>query len=135
VSIPTLNPVRRRLSFAALCLAWLCANGAIWNAVQVVAWAKMINDYSRVMPLPRAIQVTFDGSAPCKLCLLTAHAREATREPLPQEAALGTADKLILSYQPAAAFVLVRPEPVWPAIGDITGSTRPEAVPVRPPRV
>jgi hypothetical protein len=127
--------VRRRLSFAALCLAWLCANGAIWNAVQVVAWAKMIHDYSRVMPMERAIQVTFDGSAPCKLCLMSEHARDASREQLPHEAALGAADKLLLAFQPAATFVLVPSAPAWPGIGDITGLCRTEPVPLPPPRV
>ena len=28
--------MRRKLSFACLLLAWLCANGVVWNAVQVV---------------------------------------------------------------------------------------------------
>ncbi len=127
--------VHRRVSIAALCFAWLCANGAIWNAVQVVAWAKMINDYSRVMPMTRAIQVTFDGSAPCNLCVLTEQARDAAREQLPQEAALGATDKLLLSYQPAAVFVLTPPESAWPGIGDVTGLSRTEPVLLTPPRV
>jgi hypothetical protein len=127
--------VRRRLSFAALCLAWLCANGAIWNAVQVVAWAKMIKDYSRVMPIERAIRVTFDGTAPCNLCLMTEHARDASREQLPKEAALGAADKLLLAFQPAAIFVLTPPAPAWPGLGDLTGLYRADPVPVPPPRV
>ena len=59
--------VRRRISIAALCLAWLCANGAIWNAVQVVAWARMFQDYSQGMPLAQALQLTFSGEAPCYL--------------------------------------------------------------------
>lgn len=127
--------MRRRLSFAALCLAWLCANGAIWNAVQVVAWAKMINDYSRVMPMTRAIRITFDGSAPCNLCLMTEHARDAAREQLPQDAGLGATEKLLLTYQPAPAVVLTAPESAWPGIGDITGIARTDPVPLPPPRV
>jgi len=43
-------PVRRKFSIGGLLLAWLCANGALWNVVQVVAWAKMLHDYSQVMP-------------------------------------------------------------------------------------
>ena len=35
--------VRRTLSIACLCLAWLCANGALWNVVQLVGWAKMFH--------------------------------------------------------------------------------------------
>ena len=127
--------MRRRLSFAALVLAWLCANGAIWNVVQVVAWAKMINDYSRVMPMTRAIRITFDGSAPCTLCVMTAQARDAAREQLPQEAALGATEKLLLSFQPTPVFVLTAPEAAWPGIGDVTGLMRTDPVPLPPPRV
>lgn len=127
--------MRRRLSFAALVLAWLCANGAIWNAVQVVAWAKMISDYSRVMPMTRAIRITFDGSAPCTLCVMTEQARDAAREQLPQETTLGATEKLLLTFQPAPVFVLTAPESAWPSNGDLTGLTRTDPVPLPPPRV
>lgn len=127
--------MRRRLAFVALCLAWLCANGAIWNVVQVVAWTKMINDYSRVMPMTRAIRITFDGSAPCKLCLMAESGRDAARDQLPQEASLGAPEKLLLAFQPAAAFVLTAPTAAWPAIGESTGSLRTDPVPLPPPRV
>lgn len=60
--ILSLSAVRRNLTFACLILAWLCANGAVWNVVQVVAWARMFHDYSQVMPAAQAVQITFDGS-------------------------------------------------------------------------
>jgi hypothetical protein len=126
--------VRRHVSFAALLIAWLCANGAIWNAVQVVAWGKMIHDYSQVMPMTQALRVTFDGSAPCNLCVITENARDAAHDQLPPEAALGAADKLVLAFHPAAPFVLTAPDSAWPGLVSEAGGVRPAAVPVPPPR-
>jgi hypothetical protein len=108
--------VRRRISIAALCLAWLCANGAIWNAVQVVAWAKMFHGYSQVMPVAKALKLTFNGEAPCDLC----HLAES--------------DKFVLSFQTAAPLVLTAPDSVWPGLVHEAGLLRTESVPVPPPR-
>jgi hypothetical protein len=126
--------VRRRISIAALCLAWLCANGAIWNAVQVVAWAKMFRDYSRVMPVAQALKLTFDGEAPCDLCTIAETGKDAAREQLPREEALGATDKFVLSIQAAAPFVLTAPDAVWPGLDHEAGLLRTESVPVPPPR-
>lgn len=130
-----IRPVRRKFSIAALVLAWLCANGAVWNVVQVVAWTKMICDYSQVMPANRALQLTFDGSAPCKLCHLAQDGREAASK-LPVSAALGGGDeKILLIAECAPAPVLVAPDFSWPGAVDVAGLTRIESVPVPPPRV
>ena len=72
--------MRRHVSVAFLLFAWLCANGSLWNVVQVVAWAKMFHDYARVMPAARALQVTFDGTKPCDICCAVQKAQDATRE-------------------------------------------------------
>lgn len=127
--------MRRRLSIAALCFAWLCANGAIWNVVQVVAWARMIHDYARVMPATRAVQLALSGEAPCDVCNFVDTARGATRHELPREAAPAAADKLVLVLQTAAPIFLSCPDSTWPPIGDFSGSVRREPVPLPPPRV
>jgi len=128
--------VRRHVSIVALCLAWLFANGAVWNAVQVVAWAKMLHDYSQVMPAARALQVTFDGSAPCALCHISRKAQDAAREQLPRDADLGGGmEKLLLATEGVPAVVLATPDFAWPGVTHATGLTRTEAVPVPPPRV
>lgn len=127
--------VRRRISIAALCLAWLCANGAIWNAVQVVAWARMFQDYSQVMPLAQALQLTFSGEAPCDLCTLAETGKDAAREQLPRDEALGATDKFVLSFQAATPVVLTAPDITWPGLAHEAGRLRTELVPVPPPRV
>jgi hypothetical protein len=127
--------VRRKFSIVCLLFAWLCANGAIWNVVQVVGWAQMIRNYSQIMPATQALQVTFDGSAPCKLCHL-AHDGRAAAEKAPPSAALGGAEeKIFLMAECAPTPVLVAPDFSWPGVADVAGLARTESVLVPPPRV
>jgi hypothetical protein len=127
--------VRRKLSLACLFLAWLCANGAVWNVVQVVAWARMYHDFSRVMPATSALAMTFDGSAPCRLCHISQTAQDAERQQLPGDAALGdSAEKMLLVYESVPSPLVLAPDRTWPGIFDARGLTRTQEVPVRPPR-
>ncbi|HVZ66374.1 MAG TPA: hypothetical protein VG936_17560 [Lacunisphaera sp.] len=127
--------MRRKVSLVCLLLAWLCANGAIWNVVQVAAWARMFEQNVHMMPVARALRITFDGSAPCTLCHISEKARDAEREQLPREAALGDAlDKLLLLADDAPAIVLVPSAQTWPQTADAIGLKRVDTVPVPPPR-
>lgn len=127
--------VRRTLSTTALLLAWLCANGAVWNVVQVVAWAKMFQEYSQVMPVADALELTFDGSAPCDLCTIAQSNQDAAQQQLPTDASLGGGqEKIVLIADFAPAPVLVAPDYVWPGLVHEAGLTRTTAVPVPPPR-
>ncbi len=133
-SAPLAPAVRCKLSLACLLFAWICANGMVWNVVQVVAWARMYHQFSQVMPATRALQVTFDGSAPCDLCKLTQTAQDTERKQLPQDAALGASDKLLLACDTSAPVVLLPPDRAWPGAVHDTGLVRTEPVPVPPPR-
>ena len=127
--------MRRNLSLFCLLFAWLCANGALWNLVQVVAWAKMFHDYSQVMPAAAALQRTFDGSEPCKLCRISQTAEETARRQLPQETSTGGGpEKLLFVSECAPAVIVPAAELAWPGIANDTGLTRTETVPVPPPR-
>ena len=109
-----IRPVRRKFSVACLLLAWLCANGAVWNVVQVVGWAKMFRDYSQVMPAAEAMQLTFSGEAPCDMCTIAQTGQDAARDN-PTPAALGGAtEKILLIADCAPAPVLVTPKIFWP---------------------
>ena len=127
--------MRRPLAITALCLAWLCANGTVWNVVQVVAWANMFHDYSQVMPVAQALQITFDGSAPCELCHFTEKAQAAARDQLPREVALSGAEKVLLATEATAVLVLAAPAFAWPGVVPDAGPARTDPVPVPPPRV
>jgi hypothetical protein len=52
----------------AIIVALCCAIELHWVALQSVAWATMIVDYSKRAPLCAAIAQTFDGAHPCSLC-------------------------------------------------------------------
>lgn len=128
--------VRRTLSIGCLVFAWLCANGALWNVVQVVGWVKMFHDYSATMSATQALEITFDGSAPCNLCHISQNAEEAARQQLPRDAELGGGlEKLLLASVDAVSLVLSAPDPLWPGVGEYAGLVRTEEVPVQPPRV
>jgi hypothetical protein len=96
----------------------------------------MFSDYAQVMPTTRALQVTFDGSAPCRLCHISQTAQDAAREQLPQDIALGgSLDKLLLIVDSVAPFVMCAPDAPWPVVSDAIGQMRTDAVRITPPRV
>ncbi len=128
--------MRRNISIGCLLLAWLCANGALWNVVQVVGWVKMFHDYSEMMPAAKALEITFDGSAPCDLCHISQSAEDTARQQLPQDAALGGGmEKLLLLAESAPVHVVTAPDICWPDIVHDAGFARTESVPVPPPRL
>ena len=127
--------MRRRFSILALILAWFCANGAVWNVVQLVAWAKMFHDNSQVMSPAKALDVTFNGSKPCELCHFSQAAQKTEREQRPRDADLGGSNKIVLAFHVTAPLVLHIPDTDWPGVVHDIGLTRTEPVPVRPPRV
>ncbi len=92
----------------------------------------MIHDYSQTMPLSTAIEKTFDGSAPCEICVVVEGAQQ--QEPA-QKMERSSSDKVLLAYHPNEAVVIEAPTYSWPGVFDHTGQLRTESVPVRPPRV
>jgi hypothetical protein len=125
--------VRRPFATVCLLIAWFCANGAIWDVVQVFAWTSMFTGYAQEMPVAQALKETFDPNKPCELCTTVAKAREHEQKqtPPPLERA---ADKLLLAMQTPVPLVFRGPPTEWPESLPDTGVTRTESVPVPPPR-
>ena len=73
--VSVLRCVARALTICALC----CAIGLHWVALQSIAWATMIIDYSKRAPLCRAITQTFDGAHPCSLCHVVSKAKTSEK--------------------------------------------------------
>ncbi len=127
--------MRRTVSTTCLLLAWLCANGAVWNVVQAVAWAKMFHEYSQVMPVTDAISLTFDGSAPCNLCSIAQEAQDTARSTLPGDAALGGgADRILFVADCTPIAVMAPIATAWPIPTSAAAPSRTSQVPVPPPR-
>ncbi|MBI2515581.1 MAG: hypothetical protein HYV95_01580 [Opitutae bacterium] len=126
--------MRRRLSLLCLCFAWLCANGALWDAVQVVAWGKMFATYSTYLSPAKALAKTFDGSKPCELCSVAQHGKDAARDAQSPATPGGNSERLLLAAEVASPLVLTAPDFSWPSAADDSGLIRAERVPVPPPR-
>jgi len=125
--------VRRHVAITSLLFAWICANGAIWDAAQVFAWGKMFAGYAQSMGVADALRATFDPAKPCEMCVGVAHAKETARQQLPQ-AVERSAEKLILALHASAPIILVKPSAEWPAVLASAAPVRTEPVPVPPPR-
>lgn len=125
--------MRRRVAIASLFFAWICANGAIWDAAQVFAWGKMFAGYAQTMSMPAALEATFDPARPCDLCLGVASAKETARQQLPQDVERA-AEKLVLALHVTGPIVLVKTRSEWPHAMANIAPVRTEAVPVPPPR-
>ncbi|HUB66447.1 MAG TPA: hypothetical protein VL981_03055 [Candidatus Methylacidiphilales bacterium] len=68
---------------AALCMvlaAFAFSCGGQWYALQCVAWAGMLYDYSQTVPFPVALEMTFSGQYPCAICKEIAEKKQAEKE-------------------------------------------------------
>jgi hypothetical protein len=125
--------VQRKVAILSLLLAWLCANGALLDGVQVFAWVKMFAGYNQTMSVAAALRETFDPAKPCEMCLGVAAAKDAAKKQVPQTVEF-SAEKITLAFETANKIVLTpMPEP-WPPMVAVVPQSRSEAVPVPPPR-
>jgi hypothetical protein len=126
--------VRRRIATAALVIAWLCANGALWDAMQVAAWGKMFAGYSESMSITQALSVTFDGSKPCEMCSGIAKAKETATKQMPATERQAAA-KFVLAIHTVETPVFVNELDDWTMSPPLGIRERTDPVPVPPPRV
>jgi hypothetical protein len=115
-------------------LAWLSASGLSWDALQVVAWAKMSVDNSRDVSLVDAVGKTM-SDAPCPLCRAAQTGRKQSEQtPLAsqelQKAKAKSPTALWVRDLLAASPTISGPD--RPA--DVVAEVRPAEVPVPPPR-
>jgi len=129
--------VRKNLAIIALLFAWLCAHGAVWNVVQVVAWSRMFAGYAQSLPIATALRETFDPQKPCELCVVVQQARETDPTSKPADPLRSAPERLILACDVAVAATAVTttPDQKWPFTVDAYAETRREPVPLPPPRV
>ncbi len=125
--------VRKKIAIFSLLFAWLCANGALLDAVQVLAWGKMFAGYTQTMSVAEALRETFDPAKPCAMCLGVAEAKETAKQQLPATVER-SAEKLLLAYHANAIFVVPHSSTEWPAMLASVAPSRTEEVPVPPPR-
>lgn len=125
--------MRKNIAIFSLLFAWLCANGALLDVVQVLAWGKMFAGYTQTMSVAAALRETFDPAKPCAMCLGVAEAKEATKQQRPATVE-SSAEKLLLAYHANAIFVVPHSPGDWPAALASVVPSRTDPVPVPPPR-
>jgi hypothetical protein len=126
--------VVRRIAIASLVFAWLCANGALWDALQMAAWSRMFAGYVQSMPITRALSETFDAAKPCEMCIGIAKARDVTEKQVPRAEPAATA-KFVLVIPTADAPVFANDPGEWPTSPPCRITQRTDPVPLPPPRV
>ncbi len=126
--------MRRTVAITSLLFAWLCANGALLDAVQVFAWGKMFSENARTMSVARALSATFDPARACELCSTVAAAKDTAAKQLPAAVESSGAEKLVLALHAPAHPIFVSPATDWPVTLASVPLSRTEPVPVPPPR-
>jgi hypothetical protein len=58
----------RRLTHFVVLIAFIFSCGGQWYIPQCVAWVNMVRDYSRMVSLKEAVEMTFSGEYPCPIC-------------------------------------------------------------------
>jgi hypothetical protein len=125
--------MRRKFAVLSLAFAWLCANGAIWDLAQVVAWGKMFAGYSSTLSVGAALRETLDPAKACELCAGVAKAKESSGQTLPSASRDGA--KLVLALE-SDSLVVRPPESREWTTSPLRGIREwCDAVPVPPPRV
>ena len=66
----------RRLTLLVVLVAFTFSCGGQWPVLQCVAWANMIREYSEMVPLTQAVEMTFSGQYPCALCKAIAEKKQ-----------------------------------------------------------
>ena len=114
--------VPHRLAAAGkfLMVVSLCAAlGLHWAALQSIAWAGMLLNYSRAGSVTEAFEKTFDGRHPCPLCRALSKSQESGKKP----EAHWPAGKLDLEYCEQAC-VTPSAHPGFSVVAGIDGGLR-----------
>jgi hypothetical protein len=120
----------RRLTHLVVLVAFALSCGGQWAAFQCIAWGNMIREYSQMVPLTQAVEMTFSGHYPCAICKALAERKSAEQQ---KELSLAKYDK---KYPLPAVVTLAKP-----VVAEVTYtepafvfSSRSESPPTPPPR-
>ncbi len=72
--------MKRRISVTFLIIAWVSAQGVVWDVAQAVAWGKMFAGYIQTETVGDSLRLTFDQQKPCGWCLFIQEARNAEND-------------------------------------------------------
>jgi hypothetical protein len=121
----------RRAAFILILVAFVFSSGGQWPLLQSVAWANMIRQYSQVVPLAQAVQLTLSGRHPCAMCRAIAAKKQS---PDNRIAALFQHEKKIVSPALVALAPRLVVTPQAFALREPILETRSDVPPTPPPR-
>ena len=133
----SLAAVFRKLGLVCAALAVFSLAGGHWAALQTVAWAEMLHDYSQHNgSLAVAVEQTFDGQHPCELCQQIQAAR--AKEHKETSTTPGTKDdakvKALLVDSVLPRFARTIEDASYPPAVFASSASRAEQPPTPPPR-
>jgi len=107
--------------------------GGHWAVLQTVAWAGMLANYSQTDGLVGAVEKTFSGDHPCKLCVKVETGKKQEEQKLPLQKTEKKAEALV----ERCSFQFVRrlaPAAAWPRVVTDPMLSRRDAPPSPPPQ-
>ena len=122
--------VLRKSGHVLLIVALLSASGTHWLVLQSVAWTTMLASNLRTSSLGEALERTFDGRHPCRLCRQIARDRQDEKK---TEFRSETRQLEFIYTTPAFIFETPPPPGDFCAVPDLVDCL-PHAPPVPPPR-
>jgi hypothetical protein len=122
----------RRLTLLLVLVAFTFSCGGQWYVLQCLAWTNMIREYSQMVPLSQAVEMTFSGQYPCELCKIIAQKEQSQNlkiAALHKQEKKQVSDGVVLALPPRS----VSPQ-IFPVRPEFL-QTRSDAPPIPPPRL
>ena len=123
--------MKRSVQIAAALLLSLTL-GLHWVVLQSVAWTAMLIERTRDTSFAVAVQTTFDGQHPCKLCQVVEAGKSAEKAP---SASLKLPPIEISSLADSAVSILPQQVELPSPRRDLSWISRSECPPLPPPRL
>jgi hypothetical protein len=70
----------RRLTHLIVLVAFVFSCGGHWPVFQAIAWGNMVREYSQMVPLTQAVEMTFSGRYPCPICKAIAEKKSSEQQ-------------------------------------------------------
>lgn len=102
--------MRRSLQIFTILGSWLLATGMQWDALQIIAWGRMLAENSQEMTFAEAVDETFFGEA-CALCRTADEGRR--QEQQSSDLASARERMLLLPFRAEQALVVPVGECGW----------------------
>jgi hypothetical protein len=111
-----------RLTHLIVFVAFVFSCGGQWAVFQAIAWGNMIREYSQMVPLTQAVEMTFSGQYPCPICKAIAEKKSSDQQksltlekydkkyPLPVSIAVTCPDFTTITFDDFATIFFSRSE-------------------------